>query len=137
FVEFYIHVAPVSVPVLIVGLLTTAVLEKFRIGGYGVELPTAVRGILEAYDDEQTRKLTRIDIFKLWAQAAVAVFLIIALATHIAEVGVIGLAVIVLATAFTGITDEHSIGHAFQEALPFTALLVVFFSVVAVIHELH
>ena len=41
--------------------------------------------------------------------------------------------VIVLATAFTGITEEHRIGHAFEEALPFTALLVVFFAIVAVI----
>jgi NhaB family Na+:H+ antiporter len=41
----------------------------------------------------------------------------------------------VLATAFSGITDEHRIGHAFQEALPFTSLLVVFFAIVAVIHD--
>ena len=41
--------------------------------------------------------------------------------------------VIVLATAFNGITDEHRIGPAFEEALPFTALLVVFFAIVAVI----
>jgi NhaB family Na+:H+ antiporter len=39
----------------------------------------------------------------------------------------------VLATSLTGITDEHSLGKAFQEALPFTALLAVFFSIVAVI----
>ena len=39
--------------------------------------------------------------------------------------------------AFNGITDEHEIGHAFQEALPFTALLVVFFAIVAVIREQH
>jgi len=137
FVEFYIHVAPVSIPVLVVGLLTAIILEKTKIFGYGVELPQNVRAILESYDDQQTQKLTRQDIFKLWAQAAVAVFLIVALATHIAEVGIIGLAVIVLACTFTGITDEHTIGGAFKEALPFTALLVVFFSVVAVIHELH
>jgi Na+:H+ antiporter, NhaB family len=137
FVEFFIHVAPVSMPVLVVGLLTTIILEKTKIFGYGVELPQNVRAILESYDDQQTQKLTRQDIFKLWAQAAVAVFLIVALATHIAEVGIIGLAVIILACTFTGITDEHTIGGAFKEALPFTALLVVFFSVVAVIHELH
>lgn len=41
----------------------------------------------------------------------------------------------VLATAFAGITDERRLGHAFQEALPFTALLVVFFAIVAVIHD--
>ncbi|MCV5342405.1 sodium/proton antiporter, partial [Escherichia coli] len=29
--------------------------------------------------------------------------------------------------------DEHAIGKAFTEALPFTALLTVFFSIVAVI----
>ena len=51
--------------------------------------------------------------------------------------GLIGLLVIVLLTAFNGITDEHDIGHAFNEALPFTALLVVFFAIVAVIHEQH
>jgi NhaB family Na+:H+ antiporter len=31
----------------------------------------------------------------------------------------------------------HHIGEAFHEALPFTALLVTFFAVVAVIHEQH
>jgi len=36
-----------------------------------------------------------------------------------------------------GITDEHHIGPAFEEALPFTALLVVFFVIVAMIHDQH
>ena len=69
------------------------------------------------------------------AQAVTAVFLCVALSLHLAEVGIIGLCVIVLATAFTGITSEHQIGHAFEEALPFTALLVVFFGIVAVIDQ--
>ena len=38
-------------------------------------------------------------------------------------------------TAFKGITDEHDLGPAFNEALPFTALLVVFFCIVGVIHD--
>ena len=63
--------------------------------------------------------------------------LVVALALHVAAVGLIGLGVIVLATAFTGVTQEHRIGHAFQEALPFTALLGVFFGIVAVIHDQH
>ena len=54
---------------------------------------------------------------------------------HLASVGLIGLSVIVLATVLTGIIEEHRIGHAFEEALPFTALLVVFFAVVAVIND--
>ena len=52
---------------------------------------------------------------------------------RLAEPGIVGLLVIVLATAFNGVTEEHRIGHAFEEALPFTALLVVFFAIVAVI----
>ncbi|MCB1649811.1 MAG: sodium/proton antiporter NhaB [Pseudomonadales bacterium] len=137
FVEFFVRVAPVSMVVLVTGLATTIAVEKFKIAGYGATLPENVRAILQRYDDEQTAKMTRSDVLNLWIQAIVAVFLVICLAFHLAEVGIIGLAVIVLATAFTGITDEHRLGHAFQEALPFTALLVVFFTVVAVIHELH
>jgi NhaB family Na+:H+ antiporter len=68
-------------------------------------------------------------------QALVAVFLIVAQAFDLAAVGHIGFTVNVLATSFTGVTDEHGLAHAFQEALPFTALLVVFFGVVAVIHD--
>jgi NhaB family Na+:H+ antiporter len=56
---------------------------------------------------------------------------------HWAAVGLIGLMVIVLLTAFNGVVEEHQIGHAFEEALPFTALLVVFFAIVAVIHDQH
>jgi len=48
-------------------------------------------------------------------------------------VGLIGLSVIILATSSAGIIEEHQLGKAFEEALPFTALLCVFFSVVAVI----
>ena len=63
----------------------------------------------------------------------VGLFLIVALALHLAAVGIIGLGVIILLTSFKGITDEHDLGDAFKEALPFTALLVVFFAVVSVI----
>ena len=66
-------------------------------------------------------------------QGVVAIVLVFALALHLAEPGIVGLLVIVLATALNGVTEEHRIGHAFEEALPFTALLVVFFAIVAVI----
>jgi len=70
-------------------------------------------------------------------QTLVGIILIVSLAFHVAAVGLVGLMVIVLLTAFNGIVEEHRIGHAFKEALPFTALLVVFFAIVAVIHEQH
>lgn len=137
FVEFFVRMAPVTMPVLVVGLITCVVLEKIKIVGYGVKLPESVRKILKDYDRHQTEKRTAKDKAALVIQAISAFFLIFALAFHIAEVGLIGLAIIVLQTAFNGITEEHQIGHAFEEALPFTALLIVFFSVVAVIHEQH
>jgi NhaB family Na+:H+ antiporter len=67
----------------------------------------------------------------------IAVVLIVALGWHLAEVGLIGLLVLVLATALTGVTEEHRLGKAFEAALPFAALLVVFFAVVAVLHDQH
>ena len=73
----------------------------------------------------------------LIVQALAAVILVVALGLHLAEVGLIGLLIIVLATAFTGVTDEQRIGKAFEAALPFTALLVVFFAIVAVLHDQH
>jgi NhaB family Na+:H+ antiporter len=137
FIEFYLQVAYVSIPVLIAGIIVCLLVERFNIGGYGATLPSNVRRVLQEYDDEQTRKRSDKDRAVLVIQALVVVFLIVGLALHLAEVGLIGLTVIVLATAFTGVIQEARIGHAFEEALPFTALLVVFFAIVAVIHDQH
>jgi len=130
-------VAPVSMPVLAVGLLTCIVVEKLKIMGYGTPIPVASRRILEEYDRREDARRTPNQKASLIMQALVVVFLVVALAFHWAAVGMIGLAVIVLATTFTGIIEEHRLGHAFSEALPFTALLVVFFAIVAVIHDQH
>ena len=135
FMEFFVRVAPVSLPVFAVGLLTCVLVEKFKLFGYGAPIPAAARHILEEYDRIEDRKRTPSQKAALIMQALVALFLIVALAFHLAEVGLIGLTVIVLATALTGIIHEHQLGHAFSEALPFTALLVVFFAIVGVIHD--
>lgn len=137
FVTFFIEVAPVSMPTLAAGLLTCLLVEKMRIFGYGEKLPDSVRDILLEFDLNESKKRTRKDSVELIVQALGALFLVVALALHIAAVGLIGLTVIILLTAFNGVTDEHRIGHAFEEALPFTALLVVFFAIVAVIHDQH
>jgi NhaB family Na+:H+ antiporter len=137
FGEFFVRMAPVSIPVLVVGLLTCVAVEKFKILGYGAQLPHAARDILEEYDKREDEKRTNRQRAALIVQALVVVFLVVALAFHWAEVGLIGLTVIVLATAFTGIIEEHQLGDAFSEALPFTALLVVFFAIVGVIHDQH
>lgn len=137
FVQFFINMTPVTMPTLAAGLITCFLLEKSGICGYGVKLPEAVREVLANFASEQERKRTKRDVVELWVQGVVAVILVLSLAFHVAEVGIIGLMVIVLLTSFNGIIQEPRIGHAFEEALPFTALLVVFFAIVAVIHEQH
>ncbi len=137
FVEFFLHCAKVSIPVLIVGLSTCVLLEVFKIFGYGAQIPESVRTVLKDHVDKENAQRSESAKKRLIVQAVVGVILILSLAFHLAEVGVIGLMVIVLLTAFNGVIEEHQIGHAFEEALPFTALLVVFFSIVAVIHDQH
>ena len=137
FKSFFEHMAPVSLPVLGAGLFTCWALEKLRWFGYGTRLPKPVRRILEEFADNEKAKRTKADQAALWIQAIAAGILVVGLAFHLAEVGLIGLLVIIIITSFTGVTDEHQIGKAFQESLPFTSLLVVFFAVVAVIHDQH
>jgi NhaB family Na+:H+ antiporter len=134
FMDFFREMAPVSLPVLATGLAICIAMEKLRWFGYGVALPQTVRQVLEAHETEQQSMRDLQARARLIVQAMIMVFLIVALGFHWAEVGIIGLAVIVLATAFNGVTEEHRLGRAFTEALPFTALLVVFFAIVAVIH---
>jgi len=135
FVEYFLRMSPVTMPVLMVGLLTCFTLEKMRIFGYGATLPDKVRHILKEFDATESAKRSFNDKASLVVQVIVAIWLVIALMFHLAAVGLIGLTIIVLLTAFTGVTEEHQIGKAFEEALPFTALLVVFFAVVAVITD--
>ncbi|MGV6807113.1 MAG: sodium/proton antiporter NhaB [bacterium] len=137
FMEFAERMLPITGPTLIAGLITCALLEKLKWFGYGAEIPEPVRAVLIDFAREESEKRTTKESAQLIVQALVAVFLIVGLALHLAAVGLIGLTVIVLLTAFNGIVEEHQIGHAFEEALPFTALLVVFFGIVAVIHEQH
>ncbi len=137
FITFFLKMAPITIPVLVGGLITTVILEKFKVFGYGAELPPVARGIIQNYTEEMDAKMTSKDKYNLIVQAIAAILLILALALHIASVGLIGLGLIIVQTAFMGITDEHSLGKAFEEALPFTGLLVVFFVIVAMIHDQH
>ena len=137
FMTFFLKVAPVSMPVLAVGLLTCIAVEKLKVFGYGAEMPGNIRSHLLETEIQIESKRGRQGTAKLIVQGLTGVWLIVALAFHLANVGVIGLSVIVLLTALNGVIEEHHLGHAFKEALPFTALLVVFFAVVAVIHDQH
>lgn len=133
FWEFFFRMAPVSIPVLFAGLFTCVLVEKFQIFGFGATMPDDVRFVLTSQDKKNSAERTKSDVMNLWVQGVIGIILILSLATHIASVGLIGLMIIILLALFTGVSDEHKIGKAFTEALPFTALLVVFFAIVAVI----
>lgn len=137
FIEFFLQMSSITMPVLVCGMLTTIVLELTGWFGFGAKLPEVADQIIQAYTIEEDEKRTDKEKYALKVQGVAAVLLIAGLALHIAPVGLIGLALIIFQTAFIGIIEEHSLGHAFEEALPFTGLLVVFFVVVAMIHDQH
>ncbi len=137
FVEFFLQMKVITLPVFVAGLLTTVLLEKTGWFGFGAKLPEVARRIIERYTEEEDARRTRKEKYRLMVQATAMVLLIAGLGLHLAPVGFIGLALIIFQTAFMGITDEHQIGPAFEEALPFTGLLVVFFVIVAMIHDQH
>jgi len=134
FIEFFNMMAHISIPVFLAGLLTVIVVEKFKLFGYGCQLPDRVRNILKQNAKEHKDNMDAGDYFKILTQGLTFIWLIIALALHLAAVGLVGLSVIIILTTVNGKSEEHQIGKAFQEALPFTALLVVFFAIVGMIH---
>jgi len=137
FATFFLKVAPVSMPVLMVGLATCYYVEKRRWFSYGVAMPGNIRSHLLETEIRMEAQRGFQGKAMLITQALAGIWLIVALAFHLAAVGIIGLSVIIFLTAFNGVVEEHRMGKAFEEALPFTALLVVFFAIVAVIHDQH
>jgi NhaB family Na+:H+ antiporter len=77
FIEFFLIMAPVTMPVLICGLLTTILLEYTGWFGYGTKLPEVARGIIENYTIETDKKRTDKEKYGLIVQAVSAVFLIL------------------------------------------------------------
>jgi NhaB family Na+:H+ antiporter len=137
FIEFAIQMAHITIPTLIAGLLVVVFVEITGIFGYGAKLEPHVRAILKGYIEKQDAERTVKEKYELVVQGICAVLLIAGLALHIMEVGLIGLFLLVVVTAFTGIIEEARIGHAFEESLPFVSLLVIFFVIVSVIHDQH
>lgn len=137
FRRFAIETAPVSVPVAIAGLATCWLVERCAWFGFGVPIPKAVLEQVRVHRQQVAARRTGIDRWRLIVQGVAATVLVVALTMHWAEAGLIGLALVVLLMAFLGVTDEHAIAEAMKSALPFTALLVVFFAIVAVIGDQH
>ncbi len=135
FMDFFWHMAPVTMPVVVVGLLCCVLLESSGRFGYGTAIPQRVHQCLRDYVAQEHATRTPRQAHALVVQAVGGMLLVVALALHIAPIGLIGLGLIVFLTAFNGVVNERELGSAFHEALPFTALLVVFFVIVAVIGD--
>lgn len=137
FMEFAKAMAPISIVVFFAGLAMVIILEVSGRFGYGEKMPKAVREVLSRHVEMESHRTDGRQLAIMAIQTVGGLLLITALALHIAEVGLIGLSLLVILTAFTGVVEERRIAHAFEEAMPFTALLVVFFAIVAVIHSAH
>jgi NhaB family Na+:H+ antiporter len=137
FVQFAAEMAHVTIPAVIAGLLTVILLELTGKFGFGGKLDSGVRKILEKYLSDEDAKRSKKEKYALIVQGISGICLIVALYLHIMQPGLIGLMLLVIVTAFTGINEEHRIGHAFEESLPFVSLLCIFFVIVGMIHDLH
>ncbi len=137
FTQFVTEMSRVSVPALVAGFATCIFLEWRKLFGYGEEMDDTVRAILKGYVAEEDQKRSPHEVYALWIQGISGVLLIVGLGMHVMEVGLIGLCLLVFVTALTGINEEHRIGRAFEESLPFVSLLCIFFVVVGMIHDLH
>ncbi len=133
FRDYAIRMCLVSAPVVVFGLLTCVICEKFSLFGYGASMPESVYKVLKERDEKTSASFSRRDKLNLIIQGLCLVWLILALAFHLASVGLIGLSVVIFATTLCGVSSEGEIGQAFTESMPFCALLCVFFAVVCVI----
>ena len=137
FVEFFMHCGPIALPVVLVGFLTCPLLEILRVPGFGYQMSDSIRLLIVKDYEKKARQVTNQIRYQHLMQALTAVFLVLALGFHLAEVGLIGLGVIVLIATFSGLTKEHDFSEAFNNAMPFVSLIVIFFAILAVVHDQH
>jgi NhaB family Na+:H+ antiporter len=137
FIEYMYNMATISIPLILTGLLLTIILEKLKLFGYGEPLPINVYNTLIDYSHHVSNNKKPQDKAKIIIQSIMGLLLILALAFHLAEFGLLGITLLVLLTSLNGVTEELQIGNAFKETMPFTSLLVIFFVIISVIHQQH
>ncbi len=135
FSEFFIRCSIISLPVAVVGLLTCPFLEAVKFPGFGHRLSEKAYAAIKRDYEEKFTQMSRQTRYQYAAQAVVAGLLFLALGFHVAEIGLIGICLIIVLSAFKGLTREHDFAEAFNNAMPFAALIVVFFAILAVVHD--
>jgi len=137
FVEFFQHCGVIAVPVMVAGFITCPLLEILHVPGFGYQLSDQIRQLIISDYEKKAKQAAGQGRYKYILQGVMAVVLILALAFHVAEVGLVGLAVIIVLSAFTGMTKEHDFSEPFNNAMPFVTLIVIFFAILAVVHDQH
>ena len=137
FIEFIVHCAPLSVPAAIVGFIVCFLVEYFNVPGFQYEMPERARELILKDYTKKINEMTAQNFYVYAVQTIVLILLVFALAFHVAEVGLVGIGLIIIVTAFTGLTKEHDLGAAFTNAMPFVMLIVVFFAILGVVHSQH
>lgn len=135
FKEFFNHCSVISVPVAVVGFLLCPILETIKFPGYGYKLPQRAYDAIVKEFKITFVKMSKQTLFIYILQGIVALLLILALAFHLAEVGLVGIALIIIMSAFKGLTKEHDFAEAFNNAMPFVLLIAIFFAVLAVVQD--
>lgn len=135
FMEFIYHCSVVSGPAALAGFAVCFSLEYFKLPGFHYQMPERARELIIKDYDKKMHEMTAQNVYVYAIQIVSLALLIFALAFHVAEVGLIGIGLIVVVTAFTGLTKEHDLGVAFTNAMPFVLLIVVFFAILGVVHD--
>lgn len=137
FAGFFQHCSVISVPVAVVGFLLCPVLELVRFPGFGYEMPQSARDVITRDYERGLRQQTPHTRLLHIVQCLVGVLLILGLTLHVAEIGLLGISLIVVLSTFTGRIKEHDFAEAFNHAMPFVCLLVIFFAILSVVHDQH
>lgn len=135
FITFIEKMLPIWAPCIPIGIVITYLVETYPHCGYGTRMPDGCREILKTFSASEYGKMETREFANLSIQVVGSVLLVLGLVFQVAEVGLVGLMVIIIITSFNGIIVEHEIAEAFEDAMPFVSLIVVFFGVVAVLND--
>jgi len=78
FMEFFLYMAPVTMPVFVAGLILCFCLERFKLAGFGSELPDNIRAIFLEYASYENKKNEHDS--KMKAELAIELFVLVLLA---------------------------------------------------------
>jgi len=137
FNTFVVKMLPVTIPTLLAGLVTAILLEKSKRFGFGKVMTPEEKEVIMEWRNQYMQSMNQTEKLSLMMQGVVALLLVFMLITHFAEVGLIGLLIIIFASATTGKKEEHDFVPAFEEGGPFLVILGVLFAFVAMLHEQH